>query len=81
MNRLLGTAILLFSPWVASLDAEAPDETQLAEMKKCAVCKEMADTPHLMEHMTWETHKIDNGMLCVASVPMEHAKEFASLHA
>jgi hypothetical protein len=82
MNRILGTAFLaLVSPFVASVGAEAPDEALLAEMKKCAVCQVMAEKPALMEHMTWETHKIDNGMLCIASVPKEHAKEFASLHA
>jgi hypothetical protein len=82
MNRILGTTFLaLLSPCVASLGADAANDALLAEMKKCAVCRAMAEKPDLMEHMTWETHKIDNGMLCVANVPKEHAKEFANLHA
>ena len=55
-------------------------EGELAkEMEKCAVCKSMAK-PELMKHMTWETHKIENGMLCVASVPKEQKKEFDAAH-
>lgn len=67
--------------WCATLAwAEPPSPEVLAEMKKCAVCKELAANPTLMGEMTWETHKIDNGMLCVATVPKEHGKEFAALH-
>ena len=36
---------------------------------KMHVCKAMAAKPELMKSMTWETHKIANGMLSVASVP------------
>jgi hypothetical protein len=31
--------------------------------------------------MTWETHKIDSGMLCLTTVPMELKKEFDSVSA
>jgi hypothetical protein len=51
-------------------------DNMLAEMKKCAVCKYMAANPELMRNMTWETHKIDNGMLCLTTVPKEMKKEF-----
>ena len=82
MNKVLATAFLTLSAsFTAVAFAQAPDEAQLAEMKKCAVCQVMAQHPEIMEHMTWETHKIDNGMLCLATVPKEQAKEFASLHA
>lgn len=50
-----------------------------AEFKNCAVCKSMAK-PGLMDHMTFETHKIDNGMLCVATVDKDHVKEFETAH-
>jgi hypothetical protein len=49
-------------------------------MKRCEVCKVLAEKPVLMEHMRWETHKIDNGMLCVASVSEEHKKDFDAAH-
>jgi hypothetical protein len=53
----------------------------LAEMEKCAVCKSMAENPALMREMTWETHKIDNGMLCLTTVPKEMKKEFDAVSA
>jgi len=49
------------------------------EVKNCAVCKSMAK-PELREHMTFETHKIDNGMLCVATVDKDHLKAFQTAH-
>jgi hypothetical protein len=63
------------------LVADSPNDAVLAEMKKCAVCKSLAENPKFMSQMTWETHKIDNGMLCVSSVPKESVKEFEALHA
>ena len=34
-----------------------------------------------MKSMNWETHKIDNGMLSVASVPKDKKSEFDAVHA
>jgi hypothetical protein len=76
------TAFLGLAACVAVLAyAESPKEDFLAEMKKCAVCNVMVDKPELMKDMTWETHKIENGMLCVASVPKELKKDFDAVHA
>jgi hypothetical protein len=81
MNKVLATSVLALVTCSGTLArSEAPDEAVLTEMKKCAVCKVMALKPELMAHMTWETHKIDNGMLCLASVPKEYAKDFWALH-
>ena len=75
-STILGVAAC----WAASASAATPQDAILAEMKKCAVCNIMTEKPELMKDMTWETHKIENGMLCVASVPKEQMKEFAALH-
>jgi hypothetical protein len=56
-------------------------ENLIAEMEKCAVCKYMAENPELMRQMTWETHKIDNGMLCLTTVPKQMKKEFDTVSA
>jgi hypothetical protein len=56
--------------------AEAAQDKMLAEMEKCVVCKYMAEKPELVKNMTWETHKIDNGMLCLTTVPKEMKKDF-----
>lgn len=45
----------------------------------CDICKPMHAHPELMTSMKWETHKIKNGMLMVATIPAEHQKKFARL--
>lgn len=75
---MVGLGLLVWSSMPAAAK-DSPDDF-LAEMKKCGVCNAMSQNPELMEHMVWETHKIDNGMLCVASVDKEHVKEFMEVH-
>jgi hypothetical protein len=74
-------AVGLAVAWSSLLFAETAQEKMLAEMEKCAVCKYMAENPKLMKDMTWETHKIDNGMLCLTTVPKEMKKEFDAVSA
>jgi hypothetical protein len=79
MKTVVTVAVLgLAACWTALAVAEH-HEDHLAEMKKCSVCKCLAEKPELMKDMIWETHKIDSGMLCVASVPKEQAKEFEAV--
>ncbi len=82
MKTLVATAVMelaLACPAFAA--AAAPADDAAAEMQKCAVCKVWAEKPDLMKAMTFETHKIDNGMLCVMNVPKEQKKEFDAVHA
>src|SRR5262245_58581680 len=80
MKTLATTLVLgLSACWTAAAYGASPEE-HMAEMKKCAVCSVMLEKPELMKDMTWETHKIENGMLSVASVPKELHKEFAAMH-
>jgi hypothetical protein len=77
VGLLVGGSLIYAGPQTR----ESPQTSKLvAEMEKCEICKAMARKPELLQEMTWETHKIDHGMLCVATVPKEHAKEFAALH-
>jgi hypothetical protein len=71
---LAGLGLVL--AWSSPVFAETAQEKMLAEMENCAVCKYMAENPELMKETTWETHKIDNGMLCLTTVPKEMKKEF-----
>jgi hypothetical protein len=73
----LGLAVGLSSAAVAQTEEHSITE----EMQKCAVCKYMAEHPDLMKAMTWETHKIDNGMLCLTTVPKEMKKQFDTVSA
>jgi hypothetical protein len=69
---MLGLAVA----WAGTVFAEADKENMLPEMQKCAVCKHLAQNPELMKNMVWETHKIDNGMLCLTTVPKEMKRDF-----
>lgn len=82
MRRLLTTValgLLVASPTLVR--AENVMDKMMADMKSCQVCSAMADKPELMEHSTWESHKIPNGMLCLMTVPKEQKSEFEAVYA
>lgn len=80
MKTLFTVAILaLTASWATLASAESLDEAMLADMEKCAVCKHLTDNPALLEQMTWETFKIDNGAMCVTTAPKEMKSEFDAL--
>lgn len=80
MKSFLTVAILaLTASWATLTCAAPPDEAMMAEMEKCAVCKHLAANPALLQNMSWETFKIDNGMLCVMSAPKEMKSELEAL--
>lgn len=45
----------------------------------CEMCKPMTEDAGLMTSMKWETHKIKDGMLMVASIPKEYRKAFEAV--
>jgi hypothetical protein len=65
----------------SSVLGDAAHDNMIAEMEKCVVCKYMAEKPELMKEMTWETHKIENGMLCLTTVPKDFKHEFDAVGA
>jgi hypothetical protein len=79
MKAYLSLAALLAAA-VSSLAYAAAGDDPMAEMKKCAVCKVMVESPELMESMTWECHKVDAGMLCLATVPKDKKKLYDEIH-
>lgn len=77
MKAILSLVMLgLAASWSSSVVADDTADKMVAEMKKCAVCKSLAESPDLLKDMVWETHKIDNGMLSVSTVPKSLKKEF-----
>jgi hypothetical protein len=66
--------------WGSAVWGETAEDDMMAEMKKCAVCKYMAEKPELMQDMDWETHKIENGMLSLITVPKEQKQEFDAVN-
>jgi len=69
-------ALALAVAWSSAVFGESEIEKMVTEMQKCSVCKHLADKPELMKNMIWETHKIDNGMLCLTTVPKDMKKDF-----
>lgn len=79
--KAIFSAVALAAVAASSLAAwAATAEDHQEQMKKCAVCKYMAEEPELMSSMTWECHKVDSGMLCVASVPKDMKKKYDEVH-
>ena len=77
MKAIIPLAVLgLAVAWSNSVVAEDETGKIMAEMKKCAVCKHLAENPQVMMSMGWETHKIDNGMLSITTVPSKMKKDF-----
>jgi hypothetical protein len=82
MKTIVSLAALgLVAGWSSAALAQNDEHSITEEMQKCAVCKNMAENPALMKAMTWETHKLDNGMLCLTTVPKELKKEFDAVSA
>jgi hypothetical protein len=77
MGTIVSIAVVgLVAASSSAVVAQNEERSIAEEMQKCAVCKYMAENPSLMKSMTWETHKIENGMLCLTTVPKELKKEF-----
>lgn len=45
--------------------------TKWLDPQNCYFCKPMAETPGLMEHVKWETHKIANGVVSLTTYSPE----------
>jgi hypothetical protein len=56
--------------------AEEGSAEKWLDVENCDICKAMAENPALMKSVAWETHLIDNGALCVVTVPKEMMKDF-----
>ena len=81
MRTLLVSFVGIAAGWATLVSAASNTDSPQQQMQKCAVCKAMAAKPELMKNMTWETHKIANGMLSVASVPKDQKPDFDAVHA
>ena len=46
------------------------------DMKNCGFCKHLLDDPEMLEHCTWENHKISNGMITVSTVDDEYLESY-----
>ncbi len=46
------------------------------DLENCEFCKNLLTDPELLHHMTWETHKIENGMMNISTVAHGYEKSY-----
>jgi len=46
------------------------------DLANCQFCKNLLDDPGLLEHMTWETHKIEHGMMYVSTCDPDYTESY-----
>jgi hypothetical protein len=51
------------------------------DLEHCDFCKNLLKDPELLHHMTWETHKIDNGMMYISTCDPAYAESYAACNA
>ncbi len=50
----------------------AAGEGSWFDMQNCEMCKPLMESKGLMEHMTWEHHKVSNGMVSITKVDQDY---------
>ncbi|RME31424.1 MAG: hypothetical protein D6800_00780 [Candidatus Zixiibacteriota bacterium] len=78
--RILFVPVLLLS-LVGFATAGQQAEKPWFDMKNCAMCSHLTENPELMQHMTWEHHKLDNGIISVTTVDREYVDAYRAVSA
>ena len=65
-------AIVVFPLGLLSAGEDAP----WMDMKNCSMCKNLYEQEGLMDHMTWEHHKISSGMMSITTVAPEYREKY-----
>ena len=60
--------------------ADHHEEKPWLDMQNCEICKPMGEHMDVMKHVTWETHRIDNGMLSASVIPAEDRAMVNAIH-
>jgi len=71
MMMVAVTAVALMIPFAA-----AAGEGAWFDLENCAMCKNMSAEEGLMEHMEWENHLVENGMLSITRVDPAYEDAF-----
>jgi hypothetical protein len=50
------------------------------DMQNCAICKHMGEHMDMMQHIQWDTHLINTGMMSVAIIPSEYQATMKAAH-
>lgn len=68
--------LLLGLPAIAGQDMNHKTASGWYDMENCAFCQHLIEDPGLLEHTTWETHKIKNGSVTVLTVAPEYRQSY-----
>tara|TARA_R110002049_G_scaffold2750_4_gene21989 strand:+ start:172619 stop:173104 length:486 start_codon:yes stop_codon:yes gene_type:complete len=60
--------------------ADHHNEKPWLDMQNCEICKHMSKHMDVMQNVTWETHKIESGLLSASVVPKEHRQMVDAIH-
>jgi hypothetical protein len=75
-------ALLVFAlPVLAGEHGAMKTPSGWFDMETCAFCKNLTTDPGLLEHATWESHAIENGMIYIMTVAPEYAESMAKASA
>ena len=74
---LLFVALVLLPLQPSTADGE---KKPWLDLQNCSICKHMGDHMDMMEHTTWETHKIANGMLSASVIPKKYRARMDEVH-
>ena len=60
--------------------AESPmkSESGWFDFDNCAFCKNLVEDPDLLQHATWESHPIQNGMMNIMTIEPAYAQSLAT---
>jgi len=78
MKKLTFLAVLAVTAMAAS--AVPAGDTPWFDLANCSFCKSMSQEPGLMDHISWENHKIANGMISVTVVDPEYKEAWDRAH-
>jgi hypothetical protein len=80
------TATFVFCLVLLALPLQAADPAAMKtpsgwfDMVNCAFCKFMVEDPQLIDHVTWETHAIKQGMLSITTVDPAYKEKLVEAH-
>jgi len=81
MKRILKPALLIAAALALVSALSMAGSDAWFDMENCSFCKNLAEDPKLMHHMTWEQYSISNGIIAVTTVEADYAESFAKCQA
>ena len=78
--KRLSTFVAAVALLMTTAVADHHKEAQWLDLQNCEICQCMGEHMHVMQEVSWETHKINHGMLSASVIPDKHRKLMDDLH-